>query len=222
MNSGGEEEKIRRQQDVGRALCVRTCRHHGEDQHLDRLRLAPLPAGHRREQGPRRDAGQTGHHRGGRCPPDRARSRHDPVRDRLGQVPVQAAARRHPYERGGAARRADRPGRRPAAHRALAQRSGRDRFPAVGPVADRRHRRVARRLPAGAGRESAGACGNGDAGLHASADRATRDVRASSSRLRRDGPPRPRPVRRRARAAERVALGRGGAGRHVVPARSRR
>ena len=31
-----------------------------------------------------------------------------------------------------AARRADRPGRRPAAHRALAQRPGRDRFPAVG------------------------------------------------------------------------------------------
>ena len=33
---------------------------------------------------------------------------------------------------------------------------------------------------------------------------------------------RPRPVRRRARAAERVALGRGGARRHVVSARSRR
>ena len=47
---------------------------------------------------------------------------------------------------------------------------------------------LARRLPAGAGREGAGACRNGDAGLHASADRAAGDVRASSSRLRRDGP----------------------------------
>ena len=122
-----------------------------------------------------------------------------------GKFKFKRAARRHSYERRGAARRADRPGRRAAAHRALAQRSGRDRFPAVGADADRRHRRAARRLPAGAGREGAGACGHGDARLHASADRAAGDVRASSSRLRRDGAARPRPVRRRARAAERIA-----------------
>ena len=41
-------------------------------------------------------------------------------------------------------------------------------------VADRRHRRPARRLPACAGREGAGARRNRDAGLHASADARSR------------------------------------------------
>ena len=54
------------------------------------------------------------------------------------QVQLQARARRHPYECREPAGRADRPGGRPAAHRALAQRPGRDRFPAVGARRDRR------------------------------------------------------------------------------------
>ena len=54
------------------------------------------------------------------------------------QVRVPGGARGHPHECRGAARRADRPGRRAPAHRALAQRPGRDRFPAVGARRDRR------------------------------------------------------------------------------------
>ena len=65
-----------------------------------------------------------------------------------GQVPLQAGARRHPYERGVAACRADRAGGRAAAYRALAQRPGRDRLQALGARRDRRDRRGARRLPA--------------------------------------------------------------------------
>src|SRR3954471_11525967 len=70
------------QQDVGRAVYVRSRRHHGGDQRLHRFRPASLPPGHRRVQGPCRDAGQARHHYGGRCEKDRSRSRHDPVRDR--------------------------------------------------------------------------------------------------------------------------------------------
>ena len=67
-----------------------------------------------------------------------------------GKFVVQARARRHPYECREPAGRADRAGRRAAAYRALAQRSGRDRFPALGA---RRHRRAStRRSPAISGR----------------------------------------------------------------------
>ena len=119
---------------------------HGGDQRLDRFRPASFPPGHRREQGPCRDAGQAGHHPGRRCAQDRSRSRHDPVRDRGRQVRVQARARRHSHERREPARRADRAGGRAAAHRALAQRSGGDRLPAVG--ARRPSTRSTRRSPA--------------------------------------------------------------------------
>ena len=87
------------QQDVGRAFCVWSRRHHAGDQRLDRLRSPPLPPGHRGKQGPCGDAREAGHHLARRCPRDRSRSRHDPVRDGNGQVPLQARARRHPYER---------------------------------------------------------------------------------------------------------------------------
>ena len=179
---GGHE-----QQDVGRALRLGSRRHHAGDQRLDRLRSPPLPPGHRGKQGPCGDAGPAGHHRARRCRRDRSRSRHDPVRDGVRQVPLQARARRHPYERGVAACRADRPGRRAAAHRALAQRPDRDRFQALGARRDRRHRRGARRIPARARREGAGARRDRDAGLHPSADRAAGDVRPPSARLCRDG-----------------------------------
>ena len=70
------------------------------------------------------------------------------------------------------------------------------------------------RLPAGAGREGAGACRDRDAGLHPSADRAAGDLRPSSAGLCRDGGARPRPLRRCAQAAERIAARRRGARRH--------
>ena len=101
--------------------------------------------------------------------------------------------------------RAGRAGGRTAAYRALAQRPGRDRLPALDPHDDRRARRRARRLPAGAGREGAGQCRDRDAGLHASADRAARDVRPPPSRLCRDGCARSRPVQGRAGATQRIA-----------------
>ena len=71
-------------------------------------------------------------------------------------------------------------------------------------------------------RAGAGTCRHRDAGLHPSADRAARDVRASSARLCRDGRARPRPLCRCAQAAERIAAGRRGARRHLVSDRPSR
>ena len=107
-------------------------------------------------------------------------------------------------------------GGRAAAHRALAQRPGRDRFPALDARHHRLDRRRARRLPEGAGREGAGARGDRDAGLHAFADRAAGDLRASSARLCRDGGARPRPLQGCAQAPQRIAARRRRARRHGV------
>ncbi len=156
------------------------------------------------------------HHHRQRCKKHRQGSRHDPVGDRQGHFRLQARARRHPYERREPACRADRPGRRTAAHRALAQRPGRDRFPALCPRHHRRDRCGAGGVPACAGDARAGACRHGHARLHPSADRAARDVRPSSAGLCRDGRARPRPLCRCAQAAERIPAGRCGAGRHLV------
>ena len=193
----------------------------GGDQRLDRLRPAPLPAGHRREQGPCGNVGQEGHHHGAGCKEHRSRSRHDPVRDRGRQVRVPARAGGHPHERRKPARRADRAGRRAPAYRALAQRSGRDRLPALGARRHRRDRRRARGLSAGAGAEGARPRRDGDAGLYASADGAAGDVRPSSAGLCGDGGARPRPPRRCAQAAQRKSARRRGARRHVVSDRPR-
>ena len=109
-----------------------------------------------------------------------------------------------------------------AAHRAFAQRPGGDRFPALCPRHHRRDRCGAGRVPARAGGAGAGTCRHRDAGLHPSADRAAGDVRASSSGLCRDGGARPRPLCRCPQAPQRIAARRRGAGRHLVPDRSRR
>ena len=206
---------------MGRPVRRQPRRDHGGDQRLHRFRPAPLPAGYRREQGPCGDAGQTRHHHGRRCRQDHSRSRHDPVRDRGRQVHLQARARRHPHERREPARGTHRAGGRAAAHRALAQRPGRDRFPALGARHHRHDRRRARRLSEGAGGEGAGACRHRDAGLHASADRAAGDLRPSSARLCRDGGARPRPLQGCAQAAQRIAARRRRARRHGVPDRPR-
>ena len=133
------------EQHVGRPVRRRPRCRHGRDQRVDRFRPAALPSGHPRLAGPCPHACQTGHHRGGRCRKDRGRSRHDPARNRSRRVHVFARAGGHPPQRRGAAGRADRPGRRPAAHRPLAERPGRDRRQAVGARRDRRDRRGARR-----------------------------------------------------------------------------
>ena len=96
-------------------------------------------------------------------------------------------------------------GGRAAAHRALAQRPGRDRFPALDPrPPSTRIDAALAGLSEGAGREGAGACRDRDAGLHASADRAAGDLRPSSARLCRDGGARPRPLHGCAQAAQRI------------------
>ena len=83
------------------------------------------------------------------------------------------------------------------------------------------HRRGAGGLPARARGEGARACGDGDAGLHPSADRPAGHVRPSPSRLCRDGGARPRPFRRCAPAPQRKPARRCGACRHLVSDRSR-
>ena len=115
--------------------------------------------------------------------------------------------------------RADRAGRRQAAHRALAQRPGGDRLQALCQGRDRRDRRRARRAPARARDQGARACRSGDAGLHPSPDRAADHLRPSSARLCRDAGQRPRPLRRRGQAAGRMPARRGGACRHALPHR---
>ena len=206
---------------MGRAFCVWSRRHHAGDQRFNRLRSPPLPPGHRGKQGPCGDAREAGHYLTRRCPGDRARSRHDPVRDGNGQVPLQAGARRHPYERRVAACGADRAFGRASAYGAFAQRPDRDRLQALGARRDRRHRRGAGRLSNGARREGAGAGRDRHAGLHAPADRAAGDVRASSAGVCGDGGARSRPLRRCAQAPERKPARRGGARRHLLPARPR-
>ena len=181
-------------------------RHHGGDQRLHRFRPAPLPPGHRRHQGPCRHAGQARHHHGRRCRQDRSRSRHDPVRDRGRQVHLQAGAGRHPYERGEPARRADRAGGRAAAYRALAQRPGGDRFPALDPrPRSTRSTTRSRPIQRALAEKALAHAGDRDAGLYASADRAAGDLRPSPPRLCGDGGARPRPLRRCAQAAQRIA-----------------
>ena len=113
--------------------------------------------------------------------------------------------------------RADRRGGGTAAYRALAQRSGRDRFPALDARHDRRDRRRARAVYQRALAEKAlDACRHRHARPHAFADRAAGDLRPSSARLCRDGCARPRPVCRCAQAAERIAARRRRARRHLV------
>ena len=134
-------------------------------------------------------------------------------RDRSRQLQVLDQARGHPFQRRGAADRADRPGRRAPAHGALAQRPGRARCPAVGA----RHHRPARAdaaRPAGRpDRSRRRICRDHHAGLHPSADGAADHLRPSPAGLCRDVRPRPQPLRRLPRAAERIAAGCGGAGR---------
>ena len=76
-------------------------------------------------------------------------------------------------------------------------------------------------LPARPGREGARQRHDGDAGLHASADRAAGDLRAPSPGLCRDGGARPRPLRGCAPAPQRMSARRRRARRHLVPDRPR-
>ena len=164
--------------------------------------------------------GPAGHHLQGRRPQDRGRPRPGAGGDREGRVRLLARARRRAHERREPARGADRRARRPAAYGTLAQRPGGDRFQALPARLDRWR-------GCGAGGSAARACAKGGdalrsrhAGLHPSAAGAARHFRPSPARLRRDAGARPWPLRRCARAAQRVPAGLGSAGRDVVPDRS--
>ena len=111
-------------------------------------------------------------------------------------------------------------GRRPAAHRALAQRPGGARRPAVGARHHRPAGADAGRPAGGPDRPRRGICRHHHAGLHASADGAADHLRPSSAGLCRDVRPRPQPVRRLPRAPERIAAGRRGACRLAASHRS--
>ena len=158
----------------------------------------------------------------GRARRHRRRPRAHPGRDRGGRVPVQRRARRHPHEHRGAAHRADRRARPQAAHRALAQRPGRDRLPPVGARRDRSHRSAC--------------CKDLQAALLARAEEHAAAVMPGFTHLqaaqpvtlghhlhglRRDVRAGPGPLRRRAGAAQRMPARRGGARRHELPDRSR-
>ena len=134
----------------------------------------------------------------------RARDREGPrcgrsPRSRAASFPVLARARRHPHERREPAERADRHGGRAAAHGALAQRPGGDRFPALGARGARRAAtqalaRLQRALVAKAEAHAA----TRDAGLHPPAAGPAGDLRPPSAGLCRDVRPRRGPLRRRA------------------------
>ena len=153
------------------------------------------------------------------CDRDRARAQGHRGRDRERRLHVLARARGHPHERRAAARRPH----RPAAGRLHTARSRNDQVATdmrlwVRDAIDA-PRRAARRSAGGARREGARLRRLRDAGLHASAVGAARHLRPPSPRLCRDARPRPRPLRRRAPAAQRVPARRGGARRHLVPDR---
>ena len=94
--------------------------------------------------------------------------------------------------------RADRAGRRQAPHRALAERPGRDRPPALDAPGDRPARRRAARLRGRARRSRRARGRRGPARHDPHPAGPAGPLRPPPARLRRDGRARPRPARRRA------------------------
>ena len=150
----------------GRTLRGVARRGDGGNQRLHRLRPQALCRGHRGLDRPCDHAGGAGNRDTGRRRRDRGRPAPGAGRDRGRRLSLRPCPRRHPHERRGPARRADRPRRRPPAHRTLAQRPGHDRPPALAAGASGPGRR---RLPRPAGRAhrpGRGARGYCDAGLY--------------------------------------------------------
>ena len=204
---------------VGRPLCGKTCGDHGGDKRLHRLRQAAVASRPAGLKGACRHARRDRHRETRRGRRNRTRPRQDSRRDRGRQIRVLACARGHSSQCREPAARADRAGGRQTTYRALAQRSGGDRFQALCARRDRGHRRWLAGASAGSCQTSAPICRRGDAGLHPSPDRPADHLRPPSARLCRDARARPGPLRRRRQAAGRVSVGRGGTGRHVVPDR---
>ena len=139
---------------MGRAFRHRPGRDHGGDQRLHRLRPQARRPGHRRLARPCRDARRPGRRRAGRRRRHRRRLEASQGRNRGGDLRLLARARGHSHECREPPRRHRRPGRGPAAHRALAQRPDRRRLQAVGARHDRRARRPDRRSATGARRRA--------------------------------------------------------------------
>ena len=187
---------------MGRPFRGRARGGHARDKCLDPVRQAVVASGSRRIAGACRDARQDRYRRSGGCRRDFRRARHrrralPGERRRRGYGP-----RRHSHAERGTARRGDRPGRGAAAHRPVAQRSGRDRFPVVGARCDRSGRCGAEGLPARAARARRGTCRQRDARLHPSAKRAAGHARPLPDGVFRDDRARPQPLCRRTRARQ--------------------
>ena len=118
-----------------------------------------------------------------------------------GSFELQDRARGHPLQHRAAPDRADRRARAAPAHRALAQRPGGDRLPALGARRHGPRRRAAAPSCSACCSAGARACRHGDAGLHPSPGGAAGHLRPSSAGLCRDAGPRPLALRRRAPAA---------------------
>ena len=158
---------------------------------LDRLRLAPGALRRAAEPGARRHAGRAGDHLRGR--PRRAARRAGAGRCGAEQrlVPVRGRRRGHPHGDRAAGDRARGRGRRPAPHRALAQRPGRDRHGDVHPRARGRgggRGDAPRRRPDRRGRAPPRLA---DAGLHPPAAGATRVPQPPPAGVRLDARARP-------------------------------
>ena len=159
-----------------------------------------------------------GHRRSRRRRSDRQGSRSSQRRNRGGDVFVLARARRHPYEHRKPLKRNCRPRGGTPAHRALAQRPGRRRLPALGA---RRHRRdplADRSIATRARPPRARDCRHGHAGLHPSAIGAAGHLRPSSPGLCRDAGARRRALQGRAQAPQRMSR----SARPPLPARRSR
>ncbi len=133
-----------------------------------------------------------------------------------GEFVFSAQARRHSHECRGAPCRTHRPGGRPAAHRPFAQRPGGAGFPPLGEAGGAARKIPDARADRGVSRQGGGACGNRDARLHPSADRAARHLRPSLHGLCRNACARPLAPCRRDCAHGRMPARRGCARRHVL------
>ena len=188
---------------------------------FDKRLCAP---GHPRLAGACGDAGPSRHPAGGRCGGDR-RPGSRPVEGEIeaGTLRVPARARRHPHERREPADR-DRSARPPGACTPPARATTRSPPTCGCGCATPSTRSTARLadLQRALGREGATACRHGDAGLHPPAVGPAGHLRPPSARLCRDARPRPRPLPRRPRAAQRVPARRRGARRHLLPDRPAR
>ena len=177
----------------------------GRFQLLHPLRQPDVPRGHHGQHGARGDARRAAHPPAGgrRCHHRRAAGhsrRHRPRR-----ADVRPRVRGHPHVCRAGAHRAHRRPRQEAAHRPLAQRSGRARPAHVPAQRNERHHCADKGRARGIGGAGQGAQGRHSARLHAPAARAAHHLRPPPDGLCHDAPARHRPHAGCRQAHERLA-----------------